>query len=354
MPRTHIQLWTGENIPVADLIATLSGEGRTYIVQGQTIARLPDHPKPHSLDYWLRTRSRHPDTKLADNKVVKQLVETGLFALQGNLTCPDSGKRCKGLVLKHSRSRVPGEGRPRSRSTKSATMDSQPDVASLGNAITKLAREHVSKKNDWYQWREINEHSLPAAITLPRGNQYEKNVALKKLLNREIRRTTTNEGRQRLFRYYVSTWGGIHSNSEETLEFYARASANELIERGTKGIASWSKVLSICEPDEFAIFDARVSASLNALQIIHNVADKQRFPILASRNKIINMGNNLLKRQNWRNAPTRAFYRTYLSYLKNTVTSLDAKLGAAVATIEMLLFAKAEDLLREAFPNQRF
>jgi len=34
------------------------------------------------------------------------------------------------------------------------------------------------------------------------------------------------------------------------------------------GIASYSKIFSIKDPDRYAIFDARVSASLNAIQLI--------------------------------------------------------------------------------------
>ena len=41
------------------------------------------------------------------------------------------------------------------------------------------------KNNDWYNWREINEDKLPMGIELPEGNQYVKNVVLKKELNKK-------------------------------------------------------------------------------------------------------------------------------------------------------------------------
>ena len=38
------------------------------------------------------------DTKQADNDVVAQLVETGLFR-EGKFKCPDSGKMVKGIEV---------------------------------------------------------------------------------------------------------------------------------------------------------------------------------------------------------------------------------------------------------------
>lgn len=41
----------------------------------------------------------NPNTKQADNNVMEKLVATGLFKKCNNLVCPDSGYKCKGLVL---------------------------------------------------------------------------------------------------------------------------------------------------------------------------------------------------------------------------------------------------------------
>ena len=73
--------------------------GRNYIIQGQKACRRIDHPKPNSLDCWLRDNyARNPDTKQAVNEVIADLVNTGDFA-EGEFYCPDSGRSCKGVRI---------------------------------------------------------------------------------------------------------------------------------------------------------------------------------------------------------------------------------------------------------------
>lgn len=73
--------------------------GRNYIIQGQKPCRRIDHPKPNSLDCWLRDNyARDPDIKQAVNKVIAALVRTGDFA-EGDFRCPDSGRRSKGVRI---------------------------------------------------------------------------------------------------------------------------------------------------------------------------------------------------------------------------------------------------------------
>ena len=76
-----------------------STPARDYIIQGQNDCTLAQHPKPHSLDCWLRQLSRFPDTKQAVNSVIDDLVTTGLFLVVRKLRCPDSGRYCKGIRL---------------------------------------------------------------------------------------------------------------------------------------------------------------------------------------------------------------------------------------------------------------
>jgi len=73
--------------------------GRDYIIQGQKACRRKDHPKPNSLDCWLRDNyARNSDTKQAVNEVIADLIATGDFA-EGEFYCPDSGRRCKGIRI---------------------------------------------------------------------------------------------------------------------------------------------------------------------------------------------------------------------------------------------------------------
>lgn len=82
-----------------DLKAHIKSTGRTYIIQGQKACNRNEHPKPKSLDCWLRDNYAHnPNTKQAVNEVIAALVNTGDFE-EGKFDCPDSGEKCKGIKL---------------------------------------------------------------------------------------------------------------------------------------------------------------------------------------------------------------------------------------------------------------
>ena len=89
----------GARLYVDDLIHHIRESGRDYIIQGQTKCTLANHPKPNSLDAWLRKKCMaRSDTKQAVNDVVDELVATRLFKVE-KLRCPDSGSFCKGIRL---------------------------------------------------------------------------------------------------------------------------------------------------------------------------------------------------------------------------------------------------------------
>jgi len=83
-----------------DLVSHITASDLDYIIQGQDNCRLEKHSKPNSLDVWLRRNyTSRKDTKQAVNRLVQDLVATGLFTVEYGLRCPDSGRRCKGLRL---------------------------------------------------------------------------------------------------------------------------------------------------------------------------------------------------------------------------------------------------------------
>ncbi len=89
----------GGKFEESDLVQYIKSTRRDYIIQGQQAASKANHSKPQSLDYWLRQFADNPNTKQAENSVIEVLVETGYFKVESNLSCPDSGWRCKGLRL---------------------------------------------------------------------------------------------------------------------------------------------------------------------------------------------------------------------------------------------------------------
>jgi len=206
--------------------------------------------------------------------------------------------------------------------------------------------ENLDETNDWYTWK-INESKIPVNILLPIGNQYLKNITLKEELHKAWEAEPDLKKKGKIIKYYIKDWGGIGTNSEDSMKIYMYSSPGTLIEYEEKGIPSWSKALVIHDPHKYAIFDARVSISLNSLQIIYNIANKELFPILASRNKTITEGQKIIKKiskqNNWKKVDKTTFYLNYLTLLKKVARNRNTNLS----TIEMLLFAKAESLVNK-------
>ena len=113
----------GEGFSVSYLITYLQASNKEYIIQGQRACCLADHPKPNSLDVWLRKNfTSRQDIKQATNDVVHEIIKTGLFQ-EGWYTCPDSGRKCKGIRISHS----PRAGRSARRCTISRVSNIQPE-----------------------------------------------------------------------------------------------------------------------------------------------------------------------------------------------------------------------------------
>lgn len=95
-----IELPYGGEFNANDLVAHVRSTGIEYIIQGQRAATREAHNKKTSLDYWLRQYAKRPDYKQASNAVIDELVGTGLFEFSRNLICPETGRKCRGIVLR--------------------------------------------------------------------------------------------------------------------------------------------------------------------------------------------------------------------------------------------------------------
>ncbi|MDP3261084.1 MAG: hypothetical protein Q8M34_10970 [Thermodesulfovibrionales bacterium] len=222
----------------------------------------------------------------------------------------------------------------------------------LREAIAAHGRVNLTEINDWYPW-PINLSFLPTGVVLPDGSYYVQNVALKLQLN-TLYSSADNQVKKEIIRYYISKWGGIKRNTDEKIRSYALDTPASLIAKGSQGIASWSKALCIRCPNDYAIYDARVALSLNCLQIIAAVDRPIIFPLLTGQNKRINEGSIMIRqyttKHGWLSAQEGSFYQKY-----NSILSAAAKvLVVNLYTLEMLLFAKALELLQEAFPEEKF
>jgi hypothetical protein len=163
---------------------------------------------------------------------------------------------------------------------------------------------------DWYHWK-IPDRKLPTGIFVKPGTSYQRNIHLKHVLNAEWFRADI-ERRYELACFYVRDWGGIKGNSAAKLRRYAAATSDELISNGYDGVATWSKILCIHDPNRYAIFDARVSVALNALQATFGVQSPTLFKPLATQNRAIASANARLGaravRDGWALAESTTFY----------------------------------------------
>ena len=95
-----INLPGGKPFDENDLVNYILESGRDFIIQGQAACHFHVHPKPNSLDWWLRKHhAKNWDTKMAVDSVIRDLIATRLFSFESNLRCPDSGRVCQGLRL---------------------------------------------------------------------------------------------------------------------------------------------------------------------------------------------------------------------------------------------------------------
>jgi hypothetical protein len=219
------------------------------------------------------------------------------------------------------------------------------NISQITRVLVKFYNHKCDNIDVVYKWN-INYHKLPDGIKLnEKKSLFHQNLNLKHdLTNRYKKNEKDKKEIKRLIKYYISDWGGIHTNSDETLRSYCEKSPEFIIKNGKKGIASWSKALTVINFRQYAIFDARVSVSLNGLILQHIDEKTEFFPILPSRNKIIKEFNQKLKiklnKQDFINSDI--FYQTYLDIIK--IVAKELKVG--IAEIEMLLFAYAEEIAK--------
>lgn len=213
----------------------------------------------------------------------------------------------------------------------------------LKRILLIFCRENLKNDSDWYHWK-IKEEYLPRGIELSNDSRIQRNLSLKEQLHSKWSKSD-DKTKEELIEYYIVRWGGIRGNKKETLDIYKKRPSQELIKRGINGVSSWSKALVLHDCNKYAIFDARVSSSLNYLQVINNTKQNILFPILASQNKEITAANRKLKEisKDWKKVGNNEFYSLYLELLFVTAKELNTN----ISIIEMLLFAKATNLIKK-------
>ncbi|EJI85498.1 hypothetical protein AEST_18370 [Alishewanella aestuarii B11] len=186
---------------------------------------------------------------------------------------------------------------------------------------------------------------------------YDANVELKKFLNKEWK-SADFEKKKELARFVVADWGGVRANKVETLDRYVTQADLQRPITPLQGVASYSKIFAIAAPEQYAIYDARVAACLNASQFLNGVRRGLTFNYVSGRNNIIghatkkqgfvfhpSFKSNALHTVGWDAIPKNETYQTYLTLLNSCSKALS---NIPLYALEMCLFAFAEEQCNKA------
>lgn len=218
-------------------------------------------------------------------------------------------------------------------------------MKSLEATLLSYATQHLPALLNDYVWRfDPAVAHTDFGVTVTGTTWYDKTRSLKRGLS-QVWTSRPNE-RTALADYAVRVWGGVKRNTPTTIDSYVQTVSLGAVPKSHKGIASWSKVAAFSDPSNHAIFDARVSFSLNAIQLLSGGGQCLWFPHLAGRNKLLVRTWPLLKAhaevQKWAPIDSTQVYSTYIALL----TSVSRSLRKDIDDVEMLLFAKAEELAK--------
>ena len=183
---------------------------------------------------------------------------------------------------------------------------------------------------------------------------YSKNIEFKKYIKYlwDGASTDHNQCKLEIAEIIVKDWGGIRVNNKETLRKYVNAVLNNKVPTHLQGVASYSKIFAFVDPDRFAIYDSRVAACLNAVQINAKLTKGLAFNYVPGRNNIV--GNNKtkqgftqdqrfsikkLRESGWHSINRR---ETYCKYIKLLNFCLKRRPEYNLTKLEMALFANAE------------
>jgi hypothetical protein len=211
----------------------------------------------------------------------------------------------------------------------------------LQEALNGYLLANVNQIHSSYEW-DFPVKNLPIPYSKKSDNEFKNSLDLRAFIHDSIKSKSDKAGE--LQAWYVRDWGGVKTNSPSTLDEYIQTSSVDLIQRGNKGIASWSKMLSVRDPSKYAIYDARVAMSLNTISLTLSSESTPFFPQLASRNKKIISAQAAVKMHAKTRAlkPAISFYNDYLDLLSKSVKQCGYKFD--IQTAEMVLFANAEIL----------
>ncbi|MBK1813113.1 hypothetical protein JHL18_21055 [Clostridium sp. YIM B02505] len=203
-------------------------------------------------------------------------------------------------------------------------------------------------------------------------SSFEKNAELKLMVSSGLNKMDSIQDRKLVYKWIVSTWGGINSINVEKLN----SSVEDFLKKRAEGAnyskiesrASVTKVLSFIDPEKYIIYDTRVAYSINWILLKTN-ASEMFFPMSEGRNSkltgvnietLIRLSraseylNNLEDKKVMSKVDKKVFIEDALAYpmLCDLISDINDKLWNDDRRkypfyTEMLLFAIADNIIFE-------
>jgi hypothetical protein len=140
----------------------------------------------------------------------------------------------------------------------------------------------------------------------------------------------------------ILRWGGIRGRSVDSIRQMSVETPEQLISRGFKGIASWSKIITLHDPYQYLIYDSRVAFAINAI-LRESGFLGDYFPVPPSRKGgAVHKAQNVVRIATRHEIDKQNFYSAYLGILNNVGDRIDVPAWQ----IEMALFARGPELAK--------
>jgi hypothetical protein len=220
------------------------------------------------------------------------------------------------------------------------------------DALTAWFRRELPKLDKQFYWEIPKRQGFDSSKYTSNA---AANIALKRFLC-EKWGSADKEQRQRISKWIVVKWGGVTANTNKTLARHLDVAEKPQERYSHSGIASLSKILAVTDPDLFAVYDARVAAALNGIQLRAKVNQGIAFRYGSGRNAIVSGQRDKkgkivkpgfeqfhptasLRSSGWLVPGNGENYLTYLAALFECKKHIP---GTKLVKLEMTLFANAE------------
>ena len=220
------------------------------------------------------------------------------------------------------------------------------------DSFIRFFADHLVKLDSHYNWPVRLKRRKPY-LTFPGMNGKCSQVvpgeciALKKYLT-QTWNTSDEVDKKALARWIVADWGGVRSNRAATFDAHWQLIQLDVKQIPLQGIASYSKILTLKDCTQYAIYDARVAACLNAVQLQMKPEQPVFFPYIPSQNQhfrqwpkrenFVNVfpRRKLVEDRGWFELTKDETYATYLNLLHTLKKSFP---GKEIYHFEMSLFS---------------